>query len=150
MTRVWSALSDLPGCAGLLSHSSESSAQLHRAGYSRAPKITYLGINCDMDDPYPTTPCHGPRSSCVLAWLSGCPCAAHRGTMRGLFLAPPLPGLPQRTRVRCPRSDRAWCSSLGFRGSLMHRGCTLSSFPGASALPLANSFVCLGFFLNKV
>lgn len=28
----------------------------------------------------------------------------------------------------------------------MHRGCTLSSFPGASALPLANSFVHLGFF----
>lgn len=103
-TRAQSALSQLSGCA-LLFHTSSCAAPW--AGYSQAPAVTCFGINCSVDNPYPTT---APDPVASSAWLSGSPCAALRGTMRGLFLAPPLPRAATRhTAPVSARSDGAWC-----------------------------------------
>lgn len=75
-----------------------------------APAITCFGINCSVDNPYPTAPCHSPQPSCILSLTLRFPSAVHRGTMRGLFLAPPLPQAATRhTAPVSACSDGAWC-----------------------------------------
>lgn len=61
--------------------------QLHWAGYSQAPAITYFGSNCNVDNPCPTTPCHSPRSSCVLDATLRFPLCSTQGHNEG-----PVPG----------------------------------------------------------
>lgn len=104
------APSELSGCAcSPFPQPWAAPVQLHWAGYSQAPAITYFGINCNVDNLYPTSPCLSLRSSCILGVTLRFPLCS-RGTMRGLFLAPPLPRAA--TMHGSPVSvctDGAWC-----------------------------------------